>query len=195
MATTNTAAGALGILAPGTGVAVGQPAPDVHATDLEGNSVRLADFTARGPVLLIFYRGGWCPFCSFQIRELAAAAPEFARRGITPVAVSVDRPEEGVITRAQYALSFPVLSDPDLSFVEGFHVANTVRDAELHRLRGFGIDLEASAARTHHVIAIPSMFLIDQTGIVRWAHSDNDYKTRPSVGQILSALDAQAAAR
>ena len=139
----------------------------------------------------MFYRGGWCPFCNFQIRALAEGAPQFAARGLTLVAVSVDEPDAGARTRALYSLPFPVLSDPDLAFIDGFHVANKVGDAELARLKGFGMDLEASSGRTHHVIAIPSMFLIDKTGVVRWAHSEPDYKTRPSVTQILAALDAQ----
>ncbi len=190
-ATADTAAASLGTLAPGTGIPVGQPAPDVHAFDLDGQPVRLAELTARGPVLLFFYRGGWCPFCNYQLHALAEAAPEFARRGITPVAVSVDRPQEGTKTRALYQIPFPVLSDSELSFIEAFHVVNKVGAAELSRLRGFGMDLEASSGGAHHVIAVPSMFLIDRAGIVRWAHSDLDYKTRPSVAQILAALDAQ----
>jgi peroxiredoxin len=189
-ATTDTPPASLGTLAPGTGIPDGQPAPDVAATDLDGHRVHLKELTARGPVLLIFYRGGWCPFCNFQIRALAAAVPEFARRGITPVAVSVDRPQEGMKTKATYSLSFPVLSDTELSFVEGFHVVNKLPDAEVQRLRGFGMDLEAASGRASHVIAVPSMFLIDRAGVVRWAHSDTDYKTRPSFAEVLPALDA-----
>ncbi|MBI5481857.1 MAG: AhpC/TSA family protein [Deltaproteobacteria bacterium] len=188
--TSDASPAALGTLAPGTGVPVGERVPDVRAKDLEGRDVALADLYARGPVLLVFYRGGWCPFCNFQIRALPEGAGQFTARGITLAAVSVDRPDEGARTRALYALPFPVLSDPDLAFVEGFHVANRVGEAELARLKAFGMDLEASSGRQHRVIAIPSMFLIDRGGVVRWAHSDPDYKTRPSVAQILAALDA-----
>ncbi|MFO0601123.1 MAG: peroxiredoxin family protein [Myxococcaceae bacterium] len=188
--TAETPVARLGTLPAGLGVAVGQPVPNVTAKDLDGKQVSLAEFTAKGPTLLVFYRGGWCPFCNFQIRELAAAAPKFAAQGISLLAVSVDRPDEGVKTRARYALPFPVLSDSDLAFVNGFNVANRVTDEEVARLGGFGMDLEASSARTHHVIAVPSLFLIDRAGIVRWAHADTDYKTRPKPEQILAALES-----
>jgi hypothetical protein len=71
--------------------------------------------------------------------------------------------------------------------VQAFHVVKQVDEAELTRLRGFSMDLEASAGKNHHVIA--SMFLIDSKGVVRWAHSDLDYKVRPSIVQLLKALD------
>lgn len=191
-ATRDTPAARLGTLAPGTGLPVGSRIPDVRAVDLDGREVQLAKLAeAQGPLLLVFYRGGWCPFCNFQIRALAEAAPQFAARGLTPVAVSVDRAEESAKTKALYTLPFPVLSDTDLSFVEGFRVARHVDDAELARLKGFGMDLEASSGQQHHVIAVPAIFLIDRGGVVRWAHSDTDYKTRPSIAQLFAALDAQ----
>lgn len=192
-ATAETPANRLGTLPAGIGLAVGQAVPPVTAKDLDGRTISLADLTSKGPTLVVFYRGGWCPFCNFQIRELAAAAPQFAAHGLRLLAVSVDRPDEGVKTRAQYTLPFPVLSDSDLAFVNGFNVANHVTSEEVARLGRFGMDLEASSARTHHVIAVPSLFLIDRAGVVRWAHADTDYKTRPTPAQILSALEATGA--
>lgn len=180
----------LGILAPETGLPVGSQVPaELMGTTLAGERVKLSSLHASGSILLIFYRGGWCPFCNFQMRSLAEGAPRFAERGITPVAVSVDRATEAAKTTRRYELPFPVLSDDDLSLVEAFRVVKKVDDAELARLRGFGMDLEASAGKNHHVIAVPSMFLIDSQGVVRWAHSELDYKVRPSIDQLLKALD------
>jgi hypothetical protein len=70
----------LGSLPPGVGVAVGEKAPDALVADFEGREVRLATLLSRGPTLLVFYRGGWCPFCNFQIHELTAAYPQFKGR-------------------------------------------------------------------------------------------------------------------
>jgi peroxiredoxin len=83
--------------------------------DAAGLEVRLSDLMRRGPLLLVFYRGGWCPYCNFQIRELTAAYPEYGKRGVTPVAISVDRVEESAKTLATYSIPFPVLSDPELA--------------------------------------------------------------------------------
>ena len=179
----------LGVLAPGTGIAVGEHVPEVHARDLNGKDVRLSGVVAQGPVLLVFYRGGWCPFCNFQIRELTQAYPDYLKRGIRVVVVSVDKPDEASKTNATYSIPFPVLSDSDLSMIEGFHVAMQVDDAQLAKLKSFGVDLEQYSGKGHHTIAIPSLFLIDKKGVVRWAHSDPTYTQRPSTSQILAAID------
>jgi peroxiredoxin len=181
---------ALGALPDGVGLAVGQTAPDAALTDSEGAPVSLRDLIAKGPVMLIFYRGGWCPFCNTQIHALTEAYPEFERRGVTPVAVSVDSIDEGAKSRAAFKIPFPVLSDSALGAHRAFNVLNVIADEELARLKSFGIDLEASSKQTHHTIAIPSVFVIDKLGVIRWAHAETDYKKRPSVEQLLSAIDA-----
>ena len=185
-----TSAEKLGTFPQGVGVPVGQVVPDVHAKNIDGVDVSLASLYAKSAVLLVFYRGGWCPYCNFEIFNLSKAFPDFQARGVMPVAVSVDRAEAAAKTGATYTVPFPLLADPDLAFHRGFHVARHVDDAELAQLKGYGIDLEAASGRDHHEIAIPALFLIDQGGVVRWAHADLDYKMRPSVQQILAAIAA-----
>jgi peroxiredoxin len=179
----------VGTLAPGTGIPVGQRVPDAHARDLDGNDVSLSSLYGKGPILLAFYRGGWCPYCSSENHALATAYPEYQKRGVTPVTVSVDTPAAEAKTKATFAIPFPVLSDSDATMIEAFHVVNKVDDATLSKMKGFGVDLESYSGKPHHEIAIPSLFLIDRTGIVRWAHSDPDFKVRPSTAQILAAID------
>ncbi|HEY1537149.1 MAG TPA: peroxiredoxin family protein, partial [Polyangiaceae bacterium] len=109
--TSQTPAERIGVLAPNTGIPVGQKIPDVHARDLDGNDVALSSLYAKGPILLAFYRGGWCPFCNSEIHALTMAFPEYQKRGVTPVAVSVDMPTKEAQLKATYAIPFPVLSD------------------------------------------------------------------------------------
>ena len=180
----------VGVLAPGTGVPVGRKVPDVHGRDLDGKDVALSSLYARGPILLAFYRGGWCPYCSTENHALATAYPEYQKRGVTPVTVSVDTPDAEAKTKATYTIPFPVLSDSDATMIEAFHVVNHVDAATFAKMKGFGVDLESYSGKAHHEIAIPSFFLIDRTGVVRWAHSDPDFKVRPSTAQILTAIDA-----
>jgi peroxiredoxin len=180
----------VGTLAPGTGIPVGQKVPDAHARDLNGDDVSLSSLYGKGPILLAFYRGGWCPYCSSENHALATAYPEYQKRNVTPVTVSVDTPDAEAKTKATYAIPFPVLSDSDATMIAAFHVVNRVDDATLAKMKGFGVDLESYSGKPHHEIAIPSLFLIDRSGVVRWAHSDPDYKVRPSTAQILAAIDA-----
>jgi peroxiredoxin len=180
----------VGVLAPNTGIPVGQKVPDVHVRDLDGKDVALSSLYAKGPILLAFYRGGWCPYCNSEIHALTTAYPEYQKRGVTPVAVSVDKPDAEVTMRATYAVPFPILSDDNAVVIEAFHVVKHLGDDELAKYKSFGVDLESYSGRTHHEIAIPALFLIDRSGTVRWAHSDPEYKVRPSTTQILGAIDA-----
>ncbi|HEY3254246.1 MAG TPA: peroxiredoxin family protein [Polyangiaceae bacterium] len=184
------AATRLGVLAPNTGIAVGQRVPDVSALDLDGKRVSLAELYEAGPILLAFYRGGWCPYCNMEIHNLTQAYPEYKKRGVTPVALSVEKPEEGVKLTATYVIPFPVLSDSDALVLEAFHLVKKLDQEEFVKMKSFGIDLEAASGKAHHEIAIPALFVIDRTGTVRFAHSDPDFKVRPTTPQMLAVLDA-----
>lgn len=184
-----TDAARLGTLPKEIGIPVGDRAPAATVRDANGDEVALADLIADGPTLVVFYRGGWCPFCNFQIRELTTAFPKFSERGVTPVTISVDQIEEAAKTRDNYTIPFPVLSDPDLAAHRAFRVMHKADDAEVEQLKGFGMDIEQSSGRDHHHFAIPSIFLIDKAGVVRWAHADLDYKVRPTIEQLLAAID------
>lgn len=187
-----TAAESLGTLPEGVGVAVGAAAPGAAVSDLEGQPVELAELYAGGPIMLVFYRGGWCPYCNFQLRQLSEDYAEFQRRGVSLVLISVDRVEEGARTRASWQIPFPVLSDPDLVAHRAFRVLEVVDAETQERYRSFGIDLEGASGRDHHTIAVPSVFVIDAEGQVLFAHADRDYRTRPSNAQLLEALDGLA---
>lgn len=183
----------VGVLAPGTGIPVGERVPEVSAVDLEGHSVTLASLYGQGTILLTFYRGGWCPYCNMEIHSLTAAYPEFQKRHVTPVALSVDLPEAESVTQATYKIPFPVLSDTSAASLLAFHVVNQVDEPTVRRMNAAGVDLEHYSGQSHHEIAIPSLFLIDKSGKVRWAHSDPDFKVRPSTAQLLAAIDALGA--
>jgi peroxiredoxin len=178
----------LGTLSPGTGLPVGTPAPEATAQDLTGKNVTLSSLVERGPILLAFYRGGWCPYCNSEIHAYSKAYPDFQKIGVLPILVSVDRPDEGAEMQKTYDIPFPVLSDPGLSFVGAFHVENHVDDATVEKYRSFGVDLEAYSGQRHHTIAVPSLFLIDRSAVIRWAHSEKEYTTRPTPAQVIAAI-------
>jgi peroxiredoxin len=185
----------LGALSPNTGIPVGQKVPDLPAVSLDGATVRLSSFYAKGPILLVFYRGGWCPYCNTEIHSLTAAYPAFQKRGVTPVALSVDKPEAEAKMKATYSIPFPVLSDTSAELIKAFHLVNHVDGAMAEKMKGFGVDLEAYSGQTHHVIAIPALFLVDRSGVVRWAHSDPEFTVRPTMEQVLAAIDSTLLAK
>lgn len=178
----------LGKQAAGTGIARGTKVPEFAAKTHLGKPITSTQLIARGPLLVLFYRGGWCPYCNTQVKKMADAAKHFAARGITPVMVSVDELDGAAMAQATYKIPFPVISDPDLSLVEAFNVANQLTTAGYSRLQGFGLDIERWSDREHHILPHPSAFLVDKTGTVVWGHVATDYKVRPSVTQLLNVV-------
>lgn len=188
---TRTPDDALGATRQGVGLAVGERAPDAALIDIEDRPFTLASAYARGPLLVVFYRGGWCPYCNTQIHELAEAWPELSARKVGLVAISVDRVEEASKTASRWDIPFPVLSDSDLVAHRAFRVVHQADEAEVARLEGFGISLESASGRSHHAFAVPALFLVVD-GVVRWSHADPDYKVRPSTQQLVETLDRLA---
>lgn len=186
--TTPTIAEELGVLPEDLGVPVGTQVPDFELTTAEGKSVSLSSLVERRPTLVFFYRGGWCPYCNFQVREFQLHHELFENVGVGIAAISVDAQDGALAAKRAYQLSYPVLSDPDLKAHKAFNVSLELDAATRALYKGYGIDLEAWSGKDHHTIAVPSMFLIDSTRTVRWAHADMDYKTRPSALAVLGAV-------
>lgn len=180
----------IGELPEGVGLEVGEAAPEVSTTDTDGETVELLGLADEGESLLVFfYRGGWCPFCNFQVREMTEAYDRFDDRDVVPVAISVDKPERGAETEQAYEIPYPVLTDPDLTVHEAFDVTYEAGEQEVEKLREGGMDIEEASGREHNIYAIPSVFVIDAEGTVRWAHANRDYQVRPSPEQLVGVID------
>jgi peroxiredoxin len=179
----------LGTSPAGFGLAVGQRAPDATLDDLSGKKQTLSNLYAVGPTFVVFYRGGWCPFCNLQLHELAAAKAEFDKRGVRLVAISVDTPTEEAKTQSKDGVPFPMLSDSKLVAHKAFKVVHATSEEEQKKMAGFGVDLRAYSGEAHASFAIPSVFLVDKAGMIRFAHVDEDFKTRPSAKQLLGVVD------
>ncbi|MGA8206216.1 MAG: peroxiredoxin-like family protein [Woeseiaceae bacterium] len=173
----------------GIGLAPGDKVAGFTVHSFDGKSVSWEELRKKGRLLVIFYRGGWCPYCNLQIRQLTLAYPKFEERGILPVLISVDEADASSLVRNTYEIPFPVLSDPDLHALEAFRVTMEVDEATRERYKEYGIDLSAWSGRDHHKIAVPSAFFVDKNGTVLWAHSAMDYRVRPSPQQLLEVAD------
>lgn len=134
--------------------------------------------------------GGWVGFWALGLVAVSGCRAEAERKEAPPDpgAMAGAASEKAALAPAATA-PFPVLSDPDLAAHAALRVLHTAEDAEVERLRGFGVDIEKVSGRKHHQFAVPSLFLVDTAGRVRWAHADADYKTRPRTPQILAAID------
>jgi peroxiredoxin len=134
----------LGTAPSGFGLEVGEKAPDAVLPDVTGVTRNLSEFYAQRPTLLVFYRGGWCPFCNLQLHEYSAAKPQFDARGVGIVAISVDKPSEEAKTQAKHGVAFPMLSDSKLVAHQAYRVVHAATPDERRAFTAHGLDLTQS---------------------------------------------------
>ena len=167
---------------------VGQLAPDFTLPDALGQPVSLAALLAAGPVVLVFYRGNWCPYCNVQLRAYNQALAGFKGFNATLVAVSPQTPDLTSLTAEEKELRFPVLSDLGNGVAKQYGLAYQVGDAVYHTLHGVGIDLAVFNGDDSGELPLTGTFIIAQDGTVVWAATDANFKQRPDPAVLLEAL-------
>ncbi len=165
----------------------GQKAPAAVLRGPDSREVDLAALYSQKPSVLIFYRGGWCPYCNTHLGQIAAAEPELLSMGYQVLAISPDRPEELAKTLDKQPLTYQLLSDSDVAFARAFGLVFRVDDPTLEKYQGFGIDLEQASGRDHHLLPVPAVYIVDKAGVIRFAHWNPDYKQRLDPEALLKA--------
>jgi peroxiredoxin len=169
---------------------VGDRAPDFSLPDRQGGRIHLSEFLCRGPVILTFYRGGWCPYCSLQLRAYKDTLPDIERLGAKLIAISPQIAERSLATAERDELSFPVLSDPGCGVARSYRLILSLA-VELRPVYAqSGIDLPTINGAGRWDLPIPATFVIDRDGQIVLAHVDADYRNRLEASQIVAALAA-----
>lgn len=169
-------------------LAAGDPVPDVILRTEKGAEVRLRDAVKRKPAVLIFYRGGWCPYCTKHLAALAGIEKELTAAGFQLLAISTDQPSK-LREKPEYAsLAYTLLSDSSMATAKAFGIAFQVPDDLVSKYKdSFGIDLEAASGQTHHLLPHPAVYVVDRGGVIRFAHVNEDYKVRLDPEKVLEA--------
>jgi len=189
MAVMNKAAADLAAQMPNPGIKVGAKAPDFSLMNPNGKTVKLSSMLKKGPVILTFYRGAWCPYCNLQLHQLKEALPQFKKHGASLVAITPQTPDKSLGQFKQDGFPFEVLSDMDYKVIKSYNLLWEV-SPELDAVykRAFGLDVAAYNGPGRLGLPIPGTFVIDRTGIVRAAFADTNYKKRMEPADILAAL-------
>ncbi|KAI1348376.1 AhpC-TSA-domain-containing protein [Xylaria sp. FL0043] len=174
---------------PSKTIQVGDKLPEFRMTDATGKEVTSESLLAKGPLLLTFYRGEWCPFCNVAIAFLQKHLPEFQARGVTLVAISPELPNNNMTTTEKHALQFPVLTDLHNAFAKKLGIVYDQSSAkDLHK--SFGIDLNERNGDGTWEVPIPATLLVDKDGVVRNTAIEPDYKLRLDPKKALEWIDA-----
>ncbi|WP_303918709.1 peroxiredoxin-like family protein [Draconibacterium sediminis] len=171
------------------GLKVGSQAPDFSASDLNDNVFSLTSALEKGPVVLIFYRGQWCPFCNKHLKALEKNLEKIYEKGASVVAVSPEKSEFLKRTADKTKASFSLLYDEDYKIAEAFDVA--FRPTKFERAiynKILKTDLKNAHSDESQQLPIPATFIIGKDGKIIWRHFDPDYKKRSTVDDIVKNI-------
>jgi peroxiredoxin len=146
------------------------------------------------PVVLIFYRGGWCPYCNAQLADLHEVEPRLKKAGFDVLFLSSDRPELLYSSlnddTRRNGLPYTLLSDPELRAAQAYHIAFHLDDKSYAQQLSYGVDLEKTTGTKAHALPVPSVFIIDRTGVIRYEYSNPDFRVRLSAADLWNAASA-----
>ena len=166
----------------------GESAPDFVLPDQVGAEVRLQDLLKLGSVVLSFFRGAWCPFCETELKALHMALPEIEARDAKLVAVSPQLVEKSMTMAERLLLDYSILSDLGNEVAKEYGLAFEIPE-EFREFHDGMTNLEEYNRDLSYLLPIPATYVIDRTGVVRYAYIDLDYTQRAEPSEVIATLD------
>lgn len=170
-----------------TALKVGDTAPDFELNNALNQPVKLSALLQQGPVILSWYRGGWCPYCNIQLRYLQSYLPRFKAAGATLVALSPELPDKSLTTIEKNELAFEVLTDYNNEVARKFLITFSLNEELIGIYNDFH-KLEDYNGVSTNELPVPATYLIGKDGVIKYAFVDTDYRRRAEPAEILDVL-------
>ena len=168
----------------------GMQAPSFDVVSVDGQPVHFDPGNMQNPLVLTFFRGGWCPYCNLHLAELRKAENELKEMGFDIWFISVDRPELLYDSLEQPDIGYTILSDSKLEATRAFGLAFRIPDEMVEKYLQWNVDLEAVSGETHHVLPAPATFIVASDGMIRFQYTNPDYHVRLHPDVLLAAARA-----
>ena len=167
----------------------GSKIPNANVALADGTPVSLQGLVMQKPSIVLFYRGGWCPYCNRQLAGLKSIEKELVDLGYQVLAISPESPERLQQQKLETEFAVTLISDKNLEAIQGFGVGFTLDDATTSRYseRGFNLTLNSNGKA---VLPAPAIFIVDKAGSVNFSYVNPNYRQRPSETLILAAAKA-----
>jgi len=169
-------------------VKTGQLAPAFELPELGGDSIELPKLLEKGPLVISFYRGAWCPYCNLEMQALQRALPEIKAAGANLIAIAPELPEHAGEIRDKGNLTFPLLHDWQNRVARQYGLVFTLPDTLRPIYGSFGIDLAESQGNTSFDLPLPATYIVQGDGVVAHAFVDVDYTRRMEPSEIVDIL-------
>ena len=176
-------------------VGVGEPVPAFLLPTITGKRVDASRLLRLGPLVISFYRGGWCPYCNIELRALQARLPEIEALGASLVAISPELPDRALVTADSNALTFPVLVDQGNAVARQFRLTHEIAPEIVRYQLGNGNDVAAFNGTDTAEVPLPATYVVGADGVVRYAFVNADYTRRADPDTVIGVLRRLAADR
>ena len=172
-------------------ILVGSDLPNVTVADEAGVGHSLPSLLEDKYSILVFYRGGWCPYCNTHLQELAKAEPKLLELGYQIIAISPDAPEYLASAEKDAALNYALYSDSGLEAASAFGIDFTLGKATVLKYKTFGIDLaKNSGGKNKNRLPVPSVFIVTPDNKIAFTYVNPNYKQRIPGDLLLAAAEA-----
>lgn len=173
-------------------LAVGECLPQLNLKNAKAEEISLNKFIDQKPSILIFYRGGWCPYCTRHLQGLQKVVPELKSLGYQLIAISPDRPALLSPLAKEKGLGYSLFSDSSMKASTAMGLAFRLDDATFVKYKdSYNIDIEADSGYKHHLLPVPAVYVVDAEGRVQYRYVNKNYKVRLEPDKLLKAA-AQA---
>lgn len=173
----------------------GEPVPRFRLPSIEGGLADVGLLLERGPLVISFYRGGWCPYCTIELRSLQRRLPDIEALGASLIAISPEMPDRTLMTVQSNALTFPVLFDKGNEVARQFRLTHQIDPQVVRYQLGNGNDVAAYNGMDTAEVPLPATYVVGTDGVVRYAFVDADYTRRAEPEVFLGVLRDLAAER
>jgi peroxiredoxin len=168
----------------------GMKAPEFTVRDVENGLFQFKADKQAKPIVLTFFRGGWCPYCNLHLSEMRLAEKQLRDMGFNIWFISIDKPELLLESLDDPEIGYTIYSDSSLDATRAFGLAFRVDDELNKRYLSWDIDLENASGETHHVLPAPATYIIGTDGVINFAYINPDYKVRLHPDVLVSAAKA-----
>lgn len=172
------------------GLFINSKAPEIKAMDQNGNEVVLKDLRKKGNVVVVFYRGNWCPYCSRFLKKLQDSLDFIRAKGAQLIVVTPEADEGVDSSAAKAGAQFPIISDKNMKIANGYKVAFKVDEKTLGRYKMSGIDLLRNNNQTKDAyLPVPAVYIVNSEGSIKFRYFEEDYKKRLTIKDLLKELE------
>jgi peroxiredoxin len=170
------------------GLKLGDTAPDINAIDQDGKKVLLNELLKKGDVVVIFYRGQWCPFCSKQLSKVNDSLSFVNAKGASVIAVTPETADNIKKTIEKTEASYSIIGDKNMDIMKSYKVNFGVDEKTVEKYKTYGIDFDKANGTNGANLPVPATYIIGKEGKIKYVFFNPDYSQRPSVKEILEHL-------